>query len=169
MKTSSVILVGVLGLGGVGAYLYMKNKQAQNALLTGSLPATNQGGGFVGAPTTSGTTASGTATTPSGTAPQLSTTSDGVSPSDANINLANATILVGDRKRIVSATKVSCLRGGSIPSGGGFGLGSSMSVGAITASCEASKQLAKKQLVELDAKLAKLGYKVDATGSLVRI
>jgi hypothetical protein len=169
MKTSSIILVGVLGVGGVGAYMFLKNKKAQDALLSGSLPATNQGGGFVGTPTTSGTTASGTATTPSGTAPQLSTTSDGVSPSDANLNLANATVLVGDRKRIVSATKVSCLRGGSIPSGGGFGLGSSMSVGAITASCESSKQLAKKQLVELDAKLAKLGYKVDATGSLVRI
>jgi hypothetical protein len=51
--TNTIILVGVLGVGGVGAYLYMKNKQAQNALLTGSLPAINQGG----------------ATTPSGTTP----------------------------------------------------------------------------------------------------
>jgi hypothetical protein len=162
--TSVIVLVGVLGVGGVGAYMFLKNKKAQDALLSGSLPATNQGGGFASAPTTSGT-----ATTPSGTAPQLSTTSDGVSPSDANINLANATILVAERAVLQTKTKVSCLRGGSIPSGGGFGLGSSMSVGAITASCESSKQLAKKQLVELDAKLAKLGYKVDATGSLVRI
>ncbi len=163
MKTTNVIiLVGVLGVGGVGAYLYMKNKQAQNALLTGSLPATNQGGA---------TAPSGT-TTPSGTSP-LSTTSDGVSPSDANLNLANATVLVSDRKRLVSATKASCLgTGGSgVPSGGGFGsFGSSLSTsGASFASCEGSKQLAKKQLVELDAKLAKLGYKVDTTGSLVRI
>ncbi len=168
MKTSNVIiLVGVLGVGGIGAYMYMKNKQAQNALLTGSLPATNQGGGFASAPTTSGT-----ATTPSGTAPQLSTTSDGVSPSDANLNLANATVLVGDRKRIVSATKASCLGGSSVPSGGGFSnvWGSSVSsVGASYASCLGSRELAKKQLVELDAKLAKLGYKVDATGTLVRI
>jgi hypothetical protein len=159
MKTSNVIiLVGVLGVGGVGAYMYMKNKQAQNALLTGSLPATNQGGA---------TTPS--ATTPSGTSP-LSTTSDGVSPSDANLNLANATVLVGDRKRIVSATKASCLGsvGSSIPSGGGFGH-SIFSSGASSASCYASRELAKKQLVELDAKLAKLGYKVDATGSLVKV
>ena len=133
-------------------------------MLTGSLPATNQGGGFVGTPTTT--------TTPTGgsTTPPLSTTSDGVSPSDANINLANATILVSDRKRLVSATK-ACLesRDNAIPSGGGFGMGSFMSASAITASCEYSKALAKKQLVELDAKLAKLGYKVDATNSLVRI
>ena len=170
MKTSSVILVGVLGVGGIGAYMYMKNKQAQNALLTGSLPATNQGGGFVGTPTTSGTTTSGTATTPSGTAPQLSTTSDGVSPSDANLNLANATVLVADRKNLVTATKKSCLGSGgsSIPSGGGFSTSFSSSSLSF-AKCEGSKQLAKKQLVELDAKLAKLGYKVDATGTLVRI
>jgi hypothetical protein len=66
MKTSSVILVGVLGLSGVGAYMYMKNKQAQNALLTGSLPATNQGG----------------ATTPSGT-----NTSEATPPIVKEINL----------------------------------------------------------------------------------
>jgi hypothetical protein len=82
--TNTIILVGVLGVGAVGAYMYMKNKQAQNALLTGSLPATNQGG----ATTPSGTTPSGT--------PTLSTTSDGVSPNDANLNLANATILAVD-------------------------------------------------------------------------
>jgi hypothetical protein len=58
--TNAIILVGVLGVGGVGAYMYMKNKQAQNALLIGSLPATNQGGGFVNTPTTSGTTTSST-------------------------------------------------------------------------------------------------------------
>ena len=158
MKTTNVIiLVGVLGVGGVGAYMFLKNKKAQDALLSGSLPATNQGGA---------TTPS--ATTPSGTSP-LSTTSDGVSPSDANLNLANATVLVGDRKRIVSATKASCLGGSSIPSGGGLGIGGFMSSSASSTSCYASRELAKKQLVELDAKLAKLGYKVDATGALVKV
>lgn len=179
MKTSNVILLGVLGLGGVGAYMYMKNKQAQDALLTGSLPATNQGGGFVDTPTTSGTTTSGTTpsgTTPSGTAPSgggttpnLSTQSDGVSPSDANINLANATVLVAERKNLVTATKKFCLGSGGVNYSGGFGLQGQMSSSATIAKCESSKQLAKKQLVELDAKLAKLGYKVDTTGSLVRI
>jgi hypothetical protein len=31
------------------------------------------------------------------------------------------------------------------------------------------REMAKKQLVALDAKLAKLGYKVDATGTLVKV
>jgi len=165
MKTTNVIiLVGVLGVGGVGAYLYMKNKQAQNALLTGSLPATNQGG----ATTPSGTTTS--STTPSGTT-TLSTTSDGVSPSDANLNLANATVLVGERALALKASKNSCLGsvGDAIPSGGGFGMGSFMASNASSAQCYGARELAKKKVVELDAKLAKLGYKVDATGALVKV
>ena len=32
-----------------------------------------------------------------------------------------------------------------------------------------SRALAQKQLVALDANLAKLGYKVDATGALVKV
>jgi hypothetical protein len=40
MKTTNVILVGVVGVGAVGAYMYMKNKKAQDNLLSGSLPAT---------------------------------------------------------------------------------------------------------------------------------
>jgi hypothetical protein len=165
MKTSSVILLGVVGVGAVGAYMYMKNKQAQNALL-GALPTTNQLGGFASTPTTTTTTT----TTPTGgaTTPPLSTTSDGVSPSDANLNLANATVLVADRKSLVTATKKSCLSQPTLSSGG-FVSGTIMSAAAISASCQASRELAKKQLVELDAKLAKLGYKVDATNSLVRI
>ena len=161
MKTSSVILLGVVGVGAVGAYMYFKNKQAQNALL-GALPATNQLGGFVSTPTTTTTPTSGATT------PTLSTTSDGVSPSDANINLANATVLVADRKKLVSESKKSCISP-SATYGGGFMSGTTMSIAAFGASCNASRELAKKQLVELDAKLAKLGYKVDATGSLVRI
>lgn len=166
--TSVIVLVGVLGVGGVGAYMFLKNKKAQDALLSGSLPATNQGGGFVGTPTTSGTTTSGTTTsgtTPSGTAPSgggttpnLSTQSDGVSPSDANINLANATILVAERAVLQAKTKAP------LPKMFEFGKLNPEHTKALT-----SRALAQKQLVELDAKLAKLGYKVDATGSLVRI
>jgi hypothetical protein len=32
MKTKNVILLGVVGVGAVGAYMYMKNKKAENAL-----------------------------------------------------------------------------------------------------------------------------------------
>jgi hypothetical protein len=66
MKTTNVILIGVVGIGAVGAYMYMKNKQAQNALLSGSLAATTPSGT---APT--GTSPSGTA--PSGTQPLIPT------------------------------------------------------------------------------------------------
>ena len=171
MKTTNVIiLVGVLGVGGVGAYMFLKNKKAQDALLSGSLPATNQGG----ATTPSGTTTptgGATTTTPTGggaTTPPLSTTSDGVSPSDANLNLANATVLVAERKGLVARAKASCLSQPTLSSGG-FVSGTTMSAAGISASCQASRELAKKQLVELDAKLAKLGYKVDATGTLVKV
>jgi hypothetical protein len=166
MKTKNVIiLVGVLGVGGVGAYMYMKNKQAQDALLTGSLPATNQGGATTSGTTTSGNTTSGTTTsgttTSGGNTPPLSTTSDGVNPSDANVNLANATILVGQRQILVEKTKE---KAPPKPIG-------SMSIGTTMQqlSWVSRVAVAKKQLVELDAQLAKLGYKVDATGALVRI
>jgi hypothetical protein len=171
MKTTNVIiLVGVLGLGGVGAYMYMKNKQAQDALLAGSLPATNQGGATTPSGTTTQTGGS-TTTTPTGgsTTPNLSTQSDGVSPSDANLNLANATVLVGERALALKASKNSCFGSSSIPSGGGLGIGGFMSSSASRAECYGARELAKKKVVELDAKLAKLGYKVDATGTLVKI
>ena len=174
MKTSSIILVGVLGVGGVGAYMFLKNKKAQDALLSGSLPATNQGGGFVGTPTTSGTTTSGTTTsgtTPSGTAPSgggttpnLSTQSDGVSPSDANINLANATILVAEIKAIDKEYNTPFR-------------GQQKIIGCVSISCD-TPEYKKYKLMRATYKvrrepkvteLAKLGYKVDATGTLVRI
>ncbi len=165
MKTTNVIiLVGVLGVGGVGAYMFLKNKKAQDALLSGSLPATNQGG----ATTPSGTTTTTSSTTPSGT-PPLSTTSDGVSPSDANLNLANATVLVAERKGLVARANASLL--GSVRGGISFGGGlmGGMNTGAVDINKAAAKQLAKQQLVALDANLAKLGYKVDATGALVKV
>jgi hypothetical protein len=161
MKTTNVIiLVGVLGVGGVGAYMFLKNKKAQDALLSGSLPATNQGG----ATTPSGTTTptgGATTTTPTGggaTTPPLSTTSDGVSPSDANLNLANATILVAERAVLQAKIKAP------LPKMLEFGKLNPEHTKALT-----SRALAQKQLVALDANLAKLGYKVDATGALVKV
>ena len=44
MKTINIVLIGVVGVGAVGAYMYMKNKKAQSALLTGSLPANTTSG-----------------------------------------------------------------------------------------------------------------------------
>jgi hypothetical protein len=168
MNTTNVILIGVVGVGAVGAYMYMKNKQAQNALLSGSLPAsttakaggfltapaTNQGGGFVDQPTTS-----------AGTTPVLSTTSDGVSPSDANLNLANATVLVSQRAVLVA--KIKAPLPSATKSVGGFMGG--LTTNPAYSSALASRLAAQKQLVELDKKLATLGYKVDATGALVKI
>jgi hypothetical protein len=40
MKTTNIVLIGVVGVGVVGAYMYMKNKKAQDNLLSGSLPTT---------------------------------------------------------------------------------------------------------------------------------
>jgi hypothetical protein len=57
MKTTYIVLIGVVGVGAVGAYMYMKNKKAQDNLLSGSLPAT----------TPTGTPSSGTP--PKGTPP----------------------------------------------------------------------------------------------------
>jgi len=105
MKTKNIILLGVVGVGGVVAYMYMKNKQAQNALLTGSLPATNQGG----VTTPSGTTPSGT--TPSGTTTSGTTTSGTTTsgttaqntevflPSNNDMKLVEATLMLGDIKK----------------------------------------------------------------------
>lgn len=164
--TNTIILVGVLGVGGVGAYMYMKNKQAQNALLTGSLPATNQGGA-----TTSGTTTptgGATTTTPTGgsTTSNLSTQSDGVSPSDANINLANATILVAEIKAIDKEY--------ATPFRGEIKIIGSTGFGGVneTPEYKAYNRMRATYKVRREPKvteLAKLGYKVDATGTLVKV
>ena len=138
--------------------MYMKNKQAQNALL-GALPTTNQDDLITPSGTTTQTGGS-TTTTPTGgsTTPNLSTQSDGVSPSDANLNLANATILVAERAVLQAKIKAP------LPNDTGSNSYSKRLLEALQII-----SISKKQLVELDAKLAKLGYKVDATGSLVRI
>jgi hypothetical protein len=174
MKTKYIILLGVVGVGAVGAYMYMKNKQAQNALLAGSLPATNQGGGFIDTTTsgtttsgitTSGTTTSGTTTSGGSTTPNLSTQSDGVSPSDANINLANATILVGEIKKL-DKEYATPFRGEK------YIIGSQKKYSDRLPEFKAYEQMRALYKSKREAKvseLAKLGYKLDATGTLVRI
>jgi len=161
MKTTNVILLGVVGVGAVGGYMYMKNKQAQNALLSGSLPApaTNQGG-F--APTPATNQGGGFATEP--TTPALSTVSDGVSPSDANLNLANATVLVATRAVLYAKMKAPFIKRPQIRdsftgmlSDSGFG------------DYAKGVQSAQKGIVEIDKKLANLGYKLDSKGVLVKI
>jgi hypothetical protein len=94
MKTTNIILIGVVGVGAVGAYMYMKNKQAQNALLSGSLPATNLSGTAPSGTAPSGTAPSGTA--PSGTASQ---NNEVFLPSDNDLKLVDATLLLGKIKK----------------------------------------------------------------------
>ena len=187
MKTTNVILIGVVGVGAVGAYMYMKNKKAQDNLLSGSLPApaTSQGGGFATTPATSqggfvatpatsqgGGFATAPATSGASTTPVLSTTSDGVSPSDANLNLANATVLVGQRAELIKTIKrpipsmISMGYGGFL---GNANFQQTMQQTSVRASALALRKNAQTSLVELDKKLANLGYKVDATGKLVQI
>ena len=103
MKTSSVILVGVVGVGAVGAYMYMKNKQAQNALLTGSLPATNQGGATTPSGTTQSTTSSTTlSTTSSQITPNLT---EKVEPKDSNLDAYNLQKTLEELKNLENELK----------------------------------------------------------------
>jgi hypothetical protein len=166
MKTTSIILLGVVGVGAVGAYMYMKNKQAQNALL-GALPTTNQVGGFVSTPTTT-TTPTGGATTPTGgsTTPNLSTQSDGVSPSDANVNLANATLLVAEIKAIDKEYATPFKGERKIIGSTGFGITNETPEYKAYQRMRATYKIRREPKVTA---LAKLGYKVDGTGTLVRI
>jgi hypothetical protein len=155
MNKNLTYILGATVLVG-GAYLFLKNKKAKDLSTLAELGGTTTGGTTTGGTTTGGTT------------PPLSTTSDGVSPSDANINLANATLLASQRKDLVAQTKPKL----SLPSfsgGGSFMGGTTLAQAQASANQSASIQLAKIKLVELDKKLATLGYKVDAIGQLVKI
>jgi len=93
-----------------------------------------------------GTTTGGT--TPSGTTPSGTTTSNPLSLCDDFPNLAKATVLVGQR---------------------GFLQGQINQTWAEFLIFANRQKSLKPQLAELDKKLANLGYKVDATGTLVKI
>ena len=141
----AIIIVGGLTVIGVAAYLFFKPKKALKDSLNESDKNTTTSGG-----TTSGGTTSG------------GTTSGGTTISDANINLANATILASERKTLVQQTKRRPL---SVLVGGTFA-----NTNAITMANETARiNLVKKKIAEIDKKLAALGYKVDATGQLLKI
>jgi hypothetical protein len=127
MNKNIIYIVGATVLVG-GAYLFLKNKKAKDLAELDKL----------GGETSGGATSS------------LSTTSDGVSPSDANINLTNASALVGQRAIFLERINFAKRLGGS---------GNSNSI----------MNTAQNNLNELDKKLANLGYKVDAIGQLVKI
>ena len=155
MKNSLTYILGATVLVG-GAYLFLKNKKAKDLAKLNEI-----GGATTGGTTSGGTTSGGT------------TSGDGVAPTDANLNLANATILATQRKTLNATANKSCITLGyaSFIGGGVFGGGigtPSVSIGAST-ECDTEKLGAKKQLIELDKKLATLGYKVDAIGQLVKI
>jgi hypothetical protein len=95
MKTTNVILVGVVGVGAIGAYMYMKNKKAENALLSGSMPAT----------TPTGTPSSGTpplATTPLIPTPNLT---EPVKINDSNLDAFNLQATLGKLKDLENELK----------------------------------------------------------------
>ena len=152
MKNTVIYILGATVLVG-GAYLFLKNKKAKDLAKLDEI---------------GGTTPSGT--TPSGTTSGGTTSGDGVAPTDANLNLANATILASQRKTLLGQTKpnlsLSSLGVGMF-SGGMFG--NNMAQAQAGANVQASIQSAKIRLAELDKKLATLGYKVDAIGQLVKI
>jgi hypothetical protein len=171
MNTTNVILIGVVGVGAVGAYMYMKNKKAQDNLLSGSLPATTPSGTPLLATPPLATTNQGgvldtiirQATAPTGTPPALSTESDGISPSDANLNLANATVLASKRA-IVFKKAYGGLRYTTSVQKDFLG-----NFKEVTTSNFVEVGRAKEELKKIDANLAKLGYKVTSGGRLVKI
>ena len=139
------LIYGGLVVGAIGLFFLVKNKNKGEGLLDNL--GINTQGNTTEAPINS--------TPPLATPPlvstpigNLSTTSDGVSPSDANVNLANATVLAGERKILVGRA-TGTLKG--------------------EATTPSSRNKGKFELAELDKKLANLGYKVDAIGSLVKI
>ena len=172
MNKSVIYIVGATVLIGGGAYLFFKNKKAKDLAKLDELGGAISGGATAGGTTAGGTTTGGTTsgnTTLGGNTSSLSNTSDGVSPSDANINLANATILASERKTLNATANKSCLGLSTNTLVGGFGTGRPIASISARSNCNAEKIGAKAKLVELDKKLATLGYKVDAIGQLVKI
>jgi hypothetical protein len=88
MKTTNIILVGVVGVGAVGAYMFMKRKQSQNAML--------QQQAIDMAKLQTGTGTTGSTTSASDSAVILATTTDGISPTQRALDLENAQRIVSD-------------------------------------------------------------------------
>jgi hypothetical protein len=83
MKTKNIILLGVVGVGAVGAYMFMKRKQGQNAMLQQQAIDMQK-------------LQSGTTTTASDSAVISATTTDGISPTQRALDLENAQRIVSD-------------------------------------------------------------------------
>jgi type II secretory pathway pseudopilin PulG len=83
MKTSSVILIGVVGVGAVGAYMFIKRKQSQNTMLQQQAIDMQK-------------LQSGTTTSASDSAVISATTTDGISPTQRALDLENAERIVSD-------------------------------------------------------------------------
>ena len=83
MKTKYIILLGVVGVGAVGAYMFMKRKQGQNAMLQQQAIDIAK-------------LQSGTTTTASDSSVILATTTDGISPTQRAMDLENAQRIVSD-------------------------------------------------------------------------
>ena len=154
MKTTNVILFGVVGVGAVGAYMYMKNKKAQDDLLSGSLPATTP----TGTPS-SGTPSSGTpplATTPLIPTPKL--TEKVEINKDPNLDAYNL------QETLEQLKKLDARYNSKEPS--------RKILGKINKEWEGwnyfRKVTYKKQKEILVAKLSSLGYKFDK-GLLIKI
>ena len=93
MKTSSVILIGVVGVGAVGAYMYIKRKQAQDALL--QQKAMELAGLTTGSVTTGSTTTQSGQTVPTADS-AIGLSNDGIQPTQYALNLENAQRIVSD-------------------------------------------------------------------------
>jgi hypothetical protein len=159
MKTTNVILIGVVGVGAVGAYMYMKNKQAQNALLSGSLPAT----------TPSGTPPSGTA--PSGTAPS-GTAPSGTQPLIPTPNLTEPVKISGDANLDAFNLQQTLDELKNLDIRGRQPLPQKFFFGQYNPKYDSAYYFKKytypKQRAIIVEKLAKLGYKFDK-GLLIKI
>ena len=158
MKNSVIYIIGATVLVG-GAYLFLKNKKAKDLAELDKLGGTTPSGTTPSGTTPSGTTSGGT--TSGGATPPLSTTSDGVSPSDANINLANANNLASVIKAIDIEFNTP-FKGQKTISWNSFD----------TKEYSDYKRMIRTYSIRRNEKvseLAKLGYKVDAIGNLVKI
>jgi hypothetical protein len=147
MKTTNIVLIGVVGIGAVGAYMYMKNKKAQDNVLSGSLPAT---------PTSTTPSTTPTETTPLIPTPNL--TEPVKISSDANLDAFNLQTTLDQLKKLNArynskepSKKLWGQRNKEWDSWNYF-----------------RKVTYKKQKETLVAKLSSLGYKYD-NGLLVKI
>jgi len=161
MKNSVLYIVGATVLVG-GAFLFLKNKKKKDLLKLAEAGGTTSSGTTSGGTTSSGTTTGGT--TSGGTTSSLSNTSDGVSPSDANINLTNATFLANEIKAIDKEFNT--------PFNGEKTVRGSTRMFDYTIEYKEYQTMQRTYRIRRELKvseLAKLGYKVDAIGQLVKI